>query len=352
MPHTSDTWYIEQVQDNPFLDDKAKATYKFAMKAIKKLCDQRSIHDILTSPSTCAPKILSADIPEHSQKTYLTTILTFLRTSGLKASNKPLYNEWYPYYEQISEEINDRIKNNIPTERQAKNQIDWKDVLKVRDSLPFGSYPHVLLSLYTYVPPRRQMDYMDMRVYIDPNAVVSLNHNHFHIYSNKYKAPYMFVNKFKNAQHFKSFFNKEIPHKLAQTIKASLKESPREFLFVQKSGQPYTDVNSFTHFSNRMLKDIFKCPGMSVNVLRHSFATYANAIPNITVGERQRNAIKMGHSLKKTMEYALMKQDPPLSMIRSPRHKEVETCYKKKAVTKKLERIPCPPTTRHKQTSN
>lgn len=342
---STDEWYIEQVVDNPFINDKAKTTYKYAINAIKRICNNKSIHDILTTPTAYGPKLLSSNIPEHSRKTYLTTILTFLRTSGLKANNKELFLQWYRYYMQISEAIAERERNNIPTERQVANNIDWEKVLRVRDTLPIGTIPHVLLSIYTYVPPRRQMDYMAFRVYADPHATPVLNHNHFHLFSKKYNSPYMFINKFKNAKHFKAFFNKEIPPQLVKTIKLSLKNSPRDHLFVQENGEIFTAVNSFTQYSNRILKRIFDKPGMTVNVLRHSFATYANSLPNITVGERQRNAIKMGHSLRKTLEYSLKKSDPPLSMLQnkpSKRSPEQEECYKKNPVSKKLIKIPCP----------
>lgn len=342
--HTDD-WYLEQVEDHPFLDAKAKTTYKYAAKAIQRLCKDRSLHDILTTPSLSGPQLLKSSIPDHSKKTYLTTILTLLRTSGLKSSNKPLFIQWYHHYNDIADRIAEREKNHIPTERQAKNQIDWEDVLRLRDGLKVGSIAHVLLSIYSYVPPRRQMDYMAMRVYTNPNDTPALDHNHFHLFSNKYKAPYMFVNKFKNAKRFKPFFNKEIPTKLVQSIKASLKDAPREYLFVQADGKPFQEVNSFTQWSNRQLKKVFNRPGITVNVLRHSFATYANALPNITVGERQRNAIKMGHSLKKTLEYALVKRDPPLSMLRTKppnSSPDKEECYKKDAITKKLVKIRCP----------
>lgn len=337
---TSDAWYIQQIDDNPFISDKAKTTYNYCIKAIKRFCNDQSIHDILSSPATCAPKLTSSNIPLHSQKTYLATVLTFLSKSGLKASDHPLFVQWYTFFDKVHKTIKERENNNIPTPRQELNNVLWHDVLKVRDALPFASLPHLLLSIYTFVPPRRQMDYMAMRIYRNADDIVPLNHNHFHLYSNKYKSPYMFVSDFKNAKYFQTgFFNKEIPSPLVKIIKRSLKDSPRDYLFVQANGQAYTDVNSFQKFTNRTLKQIFNKPGMSVNVLRHSFATYVNSIPNITVGERERTAIKMGHSLKKTMAYALAEKDPPLSMAQNGKHDE---CYKKNVGTKKLVKIPCP----------
>jgi hypothetical protein len=343
---TTNDWYIEQVMENPFIGEKAKKTYHSSIKAVMSICNNESIHVILHNAHVNGQMILSSTIPDESKKTYLTAILTFLRTSGLKTTNKALFLEWYSYYERISDIITFRVKNNIPTERQEKNAVDWQYVIKVRDSLPYGSMPHLVLSLYSYVPPRRQMDYMALRIYNKADEIIPLNHNHLHLYSNKYNAPYMYIHNFKGSEHRKKkFFNKEIPTELVKVIKASMRKQPRDYLFAKADGTPYEIVNSFTQFSNRILKRIFNNEGMTVNVLRHSFATYSSTIPNITVGEREKNAIKMGHSLKKALEYAFRQQDPPWSMYstQSNPSNRKEECYKKDVKTNKIVKIPCPP---------
>ena len=44
---------------------------------------------------------------------------------------------------------------------------------------------------------------------------------------------------------------------------------------------------------------------MSVNALRHFFASFLKSVPDLSVGEHEKYAKKMGHSLEKSLEYVL-----------------------------------------------
>ena len=337
---TSDEWHNSQISINYFICDSTRSTYKTCMRKVQKICDTIlplpvAIHDILLSPKKVAPHILTYDMPINSKHTLFVSILAYLNASGLKHNTKDLFHTWYTYFLELCQDIKHNLDNNIPSEKQERNMIEWPEVLKIRDSIsPHGCIEHILVSMYTYLPPRRQLDYASMRIYTDPNFNPSLDHNHFHLYNKTRGAAYIYENMFKNVKYFKKYFNPEIPKTLLTLIKTSIKNNPRDYLFETRFGEPYT-ANNFQKFSNGILKRVFNNPEMTVNVLRHSFDTYLNQIPNITVGERQKNATKMGHSLKKALEYAfIVKEDKKKA---SPGE-----CFKKNNITKKLEKIPCP----------
>lgn len=338
-------WYDAQVLNNPFIKENTKDTHISNLKTIKRLLSQTSTHEILINPTMYAHTIQSdKKIPENSRHTYLITILTYLRLSGLKVSKPDIFKGWYDAFNVIHEILKERENNNIPTERQTLSHMDWPDIITIRDKLPYASKEHLLLSLYTYVPPRRQMDYAKLRVYTDPSEEPQLDHNHLHIFNKKRNSPYIYVHDFKTAKYYKGFMNDEIPPEFIKIIKASLKKEPRQYLFEMPSGQPYDgDAKSFQRYSNRVLKRVLGNKGMSVNVIRHSYSMHLNSKPNITIGDREKNARKMGHSLRKNLAYALQMRDPPLSMLQSSSsQKGKEECYKKDPKTNKLLRITCP----------
>ncbi len=337
---TTNEHYNAQITDNPFISENSKTTYITNMKGILKRYDAKTIHELLHTPERYGPMINQGSEPLNTRYSYFIAILAYIRYSGIKSRDKDIFRGWYVEFEKVREQVKHMEDNNIPSKKQERNMIDWKQVLAVRDRLLYACPEHLLLSIYTYVPPRRQLDYTHMRVYNDAKEVPKLDHNHFHTYSNKYKTAYMFINEFKNAKFFKSFFNKEIPVELVKILKKSLELTPRIYLFVDSDGKAYSTANAFQKYSNGILKRVFDKPEMCVNVLRHSYSTHMSQ-QYVTVGERQRSAIKMGHSLKKTLEYAFMQKDPPASMLSKGQDEE---CYKKDKTTQKIVKIPCPST--------
>lgn len=318
MPHFSDKHVEDIIRHNPFLKSTSKETTINKMFAAKKFVQANDLHDLMVNPTRYGQKIVESDLKLNTKKNHLVGILTLLKNTGTKRDHPQLFNTWYKYFLAINQVIRTRLGDNIPTERQANNAIKWETIIEVRDRLRFGSYDHLLMSIYTMVPPRRQWDYMQMAVYIDEKHNPSLDHNHFHVYNEKYKSPYMFIIDCKNKQFFNPFFNKEIPKSLVKTLIMSIKEKPRSYVFTQTNGKgpPFDNVNSFQKFSNRALKRIFdndtefngNSDGVSVNVLRHSFATYIDQQTDLPVATRKRLATKMGHSYNTNMEYVQHKK--------------------------------------------
>ena len=119
----------------------------------------------------------------------------------------------------------------------------------------------------------------------------------------------MYVKDFKTAKVMRPFFNKLIPVELVAAIRTSLTKRPREYIFVQANDQPYKSVNAYTRYSNAALKRIFNNEYVSVNSLRHAFATWFHAKPNLTVRDRELVATQMGQRMKQTMLYVHLDQN-------------------------------------------
>ena len=78
----------------------------------------------------------------------------------------------------------------------------------------------------------------------------------------------------------------------------SVKER-RDYLFGNKSD------DTFRQWCNATLRRILKNDTVTVNSLRHSHAEYIDNIPCITVSERRKESLKMGHSIMQQLEYNL-----------------------------------------------
>jgi len=288
---------------------------------ILKETKEEDLHKVIINPKYYIHQLNRDDIPLSTRESMMGVILSIMsriKNTSLNPQNKEdkedkenkemekQHKIWYDVFKDINASRREIAGSNKPSDKQEKGLLNWKDVLKKRDKLEVGSDEHLLLSLYTYIPPRRQMDYYKLRVYFDENCVPQKDHNHFHVFSKKYNSPYLCLVDYKTAKYYDVHFDTEIPPELIQTVILSFQKNPRLYMFLDKSGRPFKDPNRFQIYSNGILKKIFDNPNVSVNSLRHSFSSYLRTLKWLSVNEHKRLAQKMGHSLQKSMEYAFI----------------------------------------------
>lgn len=304
IPFKDNSEYDDIMDATEFISESSKKTYKSRLMFLRKKTGEEFTHNILINPYIFAMFILDSDTEMKSKDNSFVAILAYLAYSGLKADHSILFTLWYSAYMIVFKGLKKLRESNIPTKKQSECMIEWSKVLEIRDKLPYGSDQHLLLSLYTYVPPRRQLDYANMRVYIDSSLEPERNHNYFQLFNKRLNAPVFYIHEYKNAKFFRGFLNKEVPFELVKIVGESLKKKDRDYLFVTKVSKKPFKVQEFTNWSNGELKKIFSNDCFSVNTLRHSFANHLVSL-RLTLEERKRYAVKMGHSLAKSLEYVL-----------------------------------------------
>lgn len=205
------------------------------------------------------------------------------------------------------------------SEKQAENWVDWQEVQKKKCSLSTavssfaGSkrltaaqyetlLQYVILSLYTDIPPRRNLDYQLLYVVSEPKTDISKN------YLNLDDRTFTF-NAYKTARTYKAQ-KVAIPEDLMQTIRLYLRHHPSapnritkktEFRFlVKQDGTPLNSVNSIT----RVLNKIFDGKHVGSSMLRHIFLTSKYGAEDAA---RAEDATAMGHSVSQQREYVLQK---------------------------------------------
>jgi integrase len=224
-----------------------------------------------------------ADYATSTQKNIIATI-----ASVLSICPGPIYKKLYRIYSEklkekhtaLAEARGDTMEK---TPKEKENWVSWEDVEKQREGLKaevarFASQKaitpaqyerllmYLVLSLYTCLPPRRNLDYQQMYVTRKWSDKLPTDRNYLDLTGKRF-----IFNKFKTVKS-SGVQTADIPETLMEVIKQYLKfhalgRSKTEFVFLAKpDGSPLTAVNGITRLLNRLFG---KRVGSSM--LRHSY---------------------------------------------------------------------------------
>jgi hypothetical protein len=118
---------------------------------------------------------------ENTQKNYYVTITSCLRDYKEKGTYRKTYDYYMRKLDTVAVSLNAKLDSNEKTETQKKNWMEWNEVLKVKKDLQeevdkidlttevskkdFNKIlSNLILALYTEIEPRRNKDYMLMKV--------------------------------------------------------------------------------------------------------------------------------------------------------------------------------------------
>lgn len=292
--YESDDMFYDFILKTPKIRLATKQTYIFALKRITSIT-KKPLCVSIESANVTYKKLREQIQSNSSLKTTVATILAIMKYTGEKTRNKPLFEKWYRIYKPLVEDAENHRKANLPTQRQMDTMIKWEEVVKVYKGTTITNEQRLVLAMYCLVPPRRQQDYFAVNL-----TKPKVNNNESYI---DLKTADMVIKHFKTVDKYNTWTTK-IPNELVDLINKSLKDNPRDYLFVMNSGKPFGNRNSFTKYSNRILEKIFG-KKVTVNCLRHAFSTWRNSDRTLTIGERMNDAAAMGHSLETHLSYAL-----------------------------------------------
>lgn len=259
---------------------------------------------------------ITENYKENTQKNIYNILSSILHPHKDKKGFKKVYEFYKDKANDLGDKIQKETNKNEKTQTQKENWIEWKDVLKIRDELheevntiktkkniTQKDYEtllkNVVLSLFTYLPPRRN-EYQN--VLIVPNDKdISDDKNYYVIDENKF-----ILNKYKTAKKYGKQ-EIEVPDELQTAIKNYLlyhtlynsnKKKKKNYsipLLVDKNGEPLIQVNSIT----RILNKIFK-KNIGASMLRHIYLSdkYSDELE-----EMKEDSKAMGHSLAIQKEY-------------------------------------------------
>lgn len=260
---------------------------------------------------------------QSTQKSILGAIASVLSLFKDKAGYKKTYEK---YSELLKERKTspDIEAAGEKTDKEKAAWLNWEDVQKRRNELydeiksvkkttpeQYATLlNYVVLSLYTLLPPRRNQDYLNMKVVSKWNEEMSADCNYLDLNGSGLPTKFIF-NKYKTAKKHGQQ-QVEIPKDLASAISLYLKHHPLrpvgrkktyEYPFlVTANAEPLTAVNAIT----RILNKIFgKKIGSSM--LRHIFLSN-----KYDISEMQKDADLMGHTVSEQRNYLRAEDGPRL----------------------------------------
>jgi hypothetical protein len=274
------------------LSQVSKRVYLERLRTMVKEFDT-NVYWIITHPDEVLPWILKKSEVLSTQKSYIIAILAvFKHNDGLKSQHDKYYNTWFTKFSELDKAINDRYKTNEPSERQLNAYVKFDDIVKKRDSLDDGTFEKLLLSFYTYIRPLRA-DFNLVRIYNSLDELPKNNEKeNYIVFENKHNAT-LYLHEFKT-QRSHNELKKELPNELIKQLQLSLTKKPREWLFIDKFGNPYKAANSYTRWANRTFQKLFNKP-LTITMIRHSYISSLDQNV-LTTREKEEIAKEMAHS--------------------------------------------------------
>jgi hypothetical protein len=265
-----------------------------------------------------------------TQKSILASIVSVLSL----VNEKPTYKSVYKYfYEEMmgKSKTPSETPQNDKTDKQKENWVSWEDIKEMTTKhrekmLEFGAkktitpaeFNHLLqtlvLSLYVYIQPRRNQDYLDMVVVKKWKEDMPKDKNYLDLATSKF-----IFNKYKTAKKYGTQ-TIDVPNTaeapLMDTIAVYLKFHPlwkaskgKEAVpfLVSADGKPLTAVNAITRILNKVFG---KRVGSSM--LRHIFLS-----DKYDIKEMEEDAEAMGHSVEEQRKY-LRKEGGAVQSVEIP----------------------------------
>jgi len=299
--YTNKTDFIKAVIDAE-LSPVTKRVYLERLRSLMKE-HTTDIYSLIRDPQRIIAWIHDKYASEQTRKSYISAILAVFRhNKGLKEQEKEIYTQWYAAFTDSHNAIEERYKRNEPTQKQKDVYVPFDDIVKARDGLVKGSIERLLFAFYTYLPPLR-CDFNKVRIY--DTCEVPNNHedNYIHICENEAT---LILNEYKTKSK-KDVYKKTLPVALIDELKVSLKKYQREWLFVDKNGQPFV-AKSYTQWANRIFARVLH-KRMTVSMFRHSFINSLD-FNTLTVAEKEAIAHDMAHTVGTQDRYRLIFKRP------------------------------------------
>lgn len=254
-------------------------------------------------------KLIWAKIEDKSpntRKNYLASIVKLLRMMPETETNTKLIGI---YSKRMNTEIENTKPDNHYNEKQKANLMTMAEIDNIRDTMLSGIKPteftkrinydtlldHMILSLYTLQPPRRN-EFFDMLLAKSPSDI---DDTHNWLLWTPKKKEFIFQ-RYKTA---KTYGSERIPvdKKLAEVIKNYLKyrdsialEGNNAFL-VKYGNQVFENSNDITRRLNRTLGK-----NIGASMLRH---IYLSEKYGAVIKMMEKDATALGHSTEQQREY-------------------------------------------------
>ncbi len=150
-------------------------TYSSILKSIFKKMTGKSVSDFDIKEFKNSKDVLSVlkDDADKNKKVKLSAVIVGLESNPFDGSDKVM-KEYRDIIMNINEDLKKTELNQEQTDKQKEAFVQWNDVINIHNGMKkkfknisdFSKkelLPYIVLSLYTYIPPRRLIDYTLMK---------------------------------------------------------------------------------------------------------------------------------------------------------------------------------------------
>jgi hypothetical protein len=290
------------IQATDQINTNTKKAYIQRLKSLSKTYD-RSLIEILKNPKDMIDLLKSKHAKMTTFKNTITPILAMVRYCPDLKKYEAEVTLWKDALDSSFQKIEEDVMKGNVSKRMLDGYIPFGEFAKKRLDLPVGSYQRLLVACYSLVPPLRA-DWNRVAVYEELPKDPEPNHI---LIKRRVRTTDMIltIGEFKTAKTFGKL-TETLPRELVKEIQKSLEMNPREWLFINRQGEPFT-ASGFSKFTLEWFKKIYKKP-ITIQILRHSFLS-AIDWNQLTLEQRQELGATMGHSWQQGQRYVWTRID-------------------------------------------
>lgn len=295
-------------ENKPSLSDNSINLY---IRNIEKLNGNNSFKNLNFLKDT--ENILSKldKYKDNTKRTYLISIVSSLLP--FKDKFKKIHKIYYEKMINKASEIDEKPKNektntqkenwitmdiiNEKLDLLKKNVDEFSNLKKINESQFKNLLDYLILSLYTKIPPRRNMDYIKMKVVTKNIPTLEPNFNYLDLTNSKF-----IFNIYKTSKKYKDQ-TIDIPNELMDTIKLYLKfrnfnKIPKDLnipFIVNFKGVPMNSSSFITKTLNRIFGK-----KIGASMIRHIYLSdkYGDVLQ-----EMKKDGELMAHSIEQQKDY-------------------------------------------------
>jgi hypothetical protein len=293
----SDEVLLKKLKDS-LSSDKSYENYVTRLNRLKDVTRSEKLEDLLLSPETMHPKIKDKYPNVNTRKNMLVPVLSLFRLNNQLDANAQM--TWKQYFEEVTSLVNVEAKKNTIKEKQKEKYVSTEEIEEKRQEMKNGnphvnirtSQQYVLLTLYCDITPKRS-DLGQLRVYIREDPCIKTE-NYLVLRSPRSGLEsYLVMNVYKTAKSY-GRLEEILAKETVLVLIDSLKRFPRNYVFVGRSGRPFTSNDAYGDFVERTFLELFG-RAMGTSLWRHVYVS-EKVDPNQSEEALERIARKMCHS--------------------------------------------------------
>ncbi len=294
------------------LSEETRRVYTKNLAMVAEAAGNRALLPVLTRHATSVIQYITTKYTEvASQKTMLVSIMAVYKLMNLKAKSQASYDRYLELFDKLDGTLKERSKSNLPSQRQAAGFVSHAELQQLRRKLPVGSKKRLLLSFYGgCIPPVRNnlhsafIHMLKCKEGAAKDAIMSsVTPNCILLPYDVKKEGALILREFKTQDRTDPvLYIRRLGLELSDEIRASLQQSPREYLFTEaRVCRPYT-VGGFQKWASRTLQALFGKP-CTLTLLRHSYVSHKLAAGQLSIKDREELARDMCHSVQTQAQY-------------------------------------------------